>query len=214
LPAVDLSQVVIGGASAGGYCALQAGHLFKQLKLRAVVAVYPITLTRLDWYAQPHSEARPQGSFLPALTIDTAAMEKLLTDKSEPISAYPVTGDWSHPRFALYRHLINTGKYWQLALGSDAAPNDLPANKQRLLPALNIGASYPPTFLVHGSADTTVPIAESEDMAAALAAAGVEHTFMRVEGRAHGLDTVLEGDDVAAARKAVVDFALNHVNQQ
>ena len=110
--------------------------------------------------------------------------------------------------------LINRGQYWQLALGSNGAPADLPADKQHLLPALNVSSAYPPTLLVHGSADTTVPVAESEDMAAALTAVGVENTYMRVEGREHGLDAMPVGEDVAAARKTVIDFALRHVAQQ
>ena len=83
LSAVDLSQVVVGGASAGGYCALQAGHLFTQLKPRAISAVYPMSLTRHDWYGQPHPEARPQTALLPAV-IDEAGVDRLLTDKGAP----------------------------------------------------------------------------------------------------------------------------------
>ena len=212
LPGVDLSQLVVGGASAGGYLALQAGHLFTQLKPRVLAAAYPMTLSRMDWYGQPHPEARPQGAFLPAV-IDEAAVEQLLTNKGKPVSAYPI-GDWKQPRFALYRLLINRGQYYQLALGSNTAPADLPADKQRLLPALNITAAYPPTVLIHGSADTTVPIAESEDVAAALAVAGVKHTFMRAAGREHGFDAMPVGDDVAAARKTLVEFVLSNVQQQ
>ena len=209
LPTADLTKVVVSGASAGGYCALQGGHLWKELKPRAVVAAYPMTFTRLDWYAQPHPEARPQAAFLPAV-IDEAAVEQLLTNKGARISAYPL-GDWKQPRFALYRLLINRGQYWRLLFGSDAAPAELPPAKQRLLPALNVTASYPPTLLVHGAADTTVPVGESDDVAKTLAAAGVEHDYVRVEGREHGLDALPVGDDVAAARQAIVDFALRHM---
>ena len=208
LPIVDLNRLILGGASAGGYCALQAGHLFKQLRPRAVAAMYPMTLTRTDWYGQEHPEARPQAAFLPSV-IDEAGVEKLLEENGEVISGYPI-GDWKQPRFALYRYLINRGQYWKLALGSNTAPADLPAAKQRLLPLLNITASYPPTVLVHGTADTTVPVTESDDMAAALAAAGVEHSYVRVEGREHGLDAVPVGEDVASARKALTEFVLTH----
>ena len=208
LPPVDITRAVVGGASAGGYLALQAGHLFTQLRPRAVAAMYPMTLTRVDWYGQPHPDARPQAAFLPA-DIDVQAVERLVTDRGQPLSGFPL-GDWKQPRFALYRVLINSGRYWQLALGSNDTPGVLPPTKQRLLPALNIDTHYPPTLLAHGTADSTVPIAESDDVAAALKAAGVEHVFLRVEGREHGLDAVPTGDDVAAARKALVEFALSH----
>ena len=54
-------------------------------------------------------------------------------------------------------------------------------------PLRNVTAQYPPTFLVHGTADTDVPYAESKNMAAKLAESGVGHEFITVAGAGHGL---------------------------
>jgi dipeptidyl aminopeptidase/acylaminoacyl peptidase len=54
-------------------------------------------------------------------------------------------------------------------------------------PIRNVTAKYPPTFLIHGTADTDVPYAESENMANRLKEAGVEHEFVTVKDAGHGL---------------------------
>ena len=54
-------------------------------------------------------------------------------------------------------------------------------------PARNVTAKYPRTRLIHGTADTDVPYAESKNMAEKLTEAKVEHEFITVEGVGHGL---------------------------
>ena len=45
----------------------------------------------------------------------------------------------------------------------------------------------PPVLIIHGEEDDRVPIAQSEELAAALARDGVDHEFRRVPGAGHGL---------------------------
>jgi acetyl esterase/lipase len=45
-----------------------------------------------------------------------------------------------------------------------------------------------PALIVHGDADTVVPIVEGETMYAALSKAGVPASFIRIEGAGHGFD--------------------------
>ncbi len=53
-------------------------------------------------------------------------------------------------------------------------------------PLTHITSGAPPFFLIHGDADDTVPIAQSETMAAALKKAGVPVKLTRVAGGVHG----------------------------
>ncbi len=46
----------------------------------------------------------------------------------------------------------------------------------------------PPTLILHGSIDSTVPIHQAELLAAKLKAAGVECEYDRVEGWPHTMD--------------------------
>ena len=43
-----------------------------------------------------------------------------------------------------------------------------------------------PQFVVHGSADTTVPVERSRTMVAKLQRLGVEHPYIKVPGGSHG----------------------------
>jgi acetyl esterase/lipase len=59
-----------------------------------------------------------------------------------------------------------------------------------------------PSLIVHGDADTTVPMVEGETMHAALTKAGVPASFIRIEGAGHGF----EGADLERASAAMVQW--------
>lgn len=52
-------------------------------------------------------------------------------------------------------------------------------------PLLNISSSFPPTYIVHGQADTMVPMSLSKDLLAALNRAGVKSGMTEVPGEEH-----------------------------
>jgi acetyl esterase/lipase len=47
----------------------------------------------------------------------------------------------------------------------------------------------PPVLTIHGTGDNTVPIAQAEELDAALKRAGLPHFFVRVVGAGHGFDS-------------------------
>ena len=55
-------------------------------------------------------------------------------------------------------------------------------------PSTYVSPKAPPTLLIHGDADESVPFEESVAMEAALKAAGVPTGLVRVPGGAHGAD--------------------------
>jgi acetyl esterase/lipase len=73
------------------------------------------------------------------------------------------------------------------AFQPNGAPDD-PDNRpyREASPVTHVSADDPPVLLIHGDLDTTVPIAQSELMEAALRKAGVEVRFTRVAGGKHG----------------------------
>ncbi len=88
----------------------------------------------------------------------------------------------------------------------------LPANTgpfDPYCPIRNVTAKYPPTFLVHGTADTDVPYAESRAMAAKLAEPGVTHEFITVTGAGHGLSGA-KPDKVAQIARQAAEFIKTH----
>ena len=51
--------------------------------------------------------------------------------------------------------------------------------------AEDVDAFTPPFYIIHGTADSIVPVSQAESLAAALGAAGIPHVFEAVEGGEH-----------------------------
>ncbi|MDQ3996624.1 MAG: alpha/beta hydrolase [Gemmatimonadota bacterium] len=64
-----------------------------------------------------------------------------------------------------------------------------------------------PSLIVHGDADTTVPMVEGETMYAALTKAGVPASFIRIEGAGHAFT----GADLQRASAAMVQWFERHL---
>ncbi|KIR36614.1 hypothetical protein I352_01572 [Cryptococcus deuterogattii MMRL2647] len=82
---------------------------------------------------------------------------------------------------------------------------------RKFLPQLLIGPNFPPSYLVHGGADTAVRAEESRNVARKLEELGVEHVYKEFGDLEHGFDWLdcprrPELDDV-------IPFLLRHVNR-
>jgi acetyl esterase/lipase len=62
---------------------------------------------------------------------------------------------------------------------------DLWGSPSASLMAADVGPGYPPTIIVHGTADELVPFSQSEQFAAALTANSVEHELRAIPGAPH-----------------------------
>ena len=75
-------------------------------------------------------------------------------------------------------------RYWKRFMGAD----DLDDPKlEQISPMAHVAAADAPVLLIHGKDDTVVPIAQSEDMADALKAAGKPVRFVKLDGEDHWL---------------------------
>ena len=72
-----------------------------------------------------------------------------------------------------------------------------------LSPVTYVSKNTPPTFIVHGDADPTVPYQESVTLAEKLRSAGVNVKFMTVPGGKHGK---FDADKNREVNKAIADF--------
>ncbi|MEZ5558076.1 MAG: alpha/beta hydrolase [Pseudomonadales bacterium] len=61
-----------------------------------------------------------------------------------------------------------------------------PDQAAAISPLLFVSSDDPPTLLVHGDADTLVPVSNSQRLDEALTAQGVEHELVVIEGGDHG----------------------------
>jgi dipeptidyl aminopeptidase/acylaminoacyl peptidase len=67
-----------------------------------------------------------------------------------------------------------------------------------------------PSLIVHGEADTTVPIDQGETMYAALTKAGVPASFIRIKGAEHGFAGAAPAD-VESAYAALLQWFERHL---
>ena len=74
-------------------------------------------------------------------------------------------------------------------------------------PIHHVRADAPPFLLIHGDADTAVPIAQSESFNNALTAAGARVEFVRVPGADH----VFVGTDPTPQFARAVEFLKAHL---
>jgi acetyl esterase/lipase len=66
---------------------------------------------------------------------------------------------------------------------------------EALSPVHHVKKGAPPTLILHGTADTTVPIAQAESFADAMRAAGNRCEVVRYEGQGHGFFNASKGGD-------------------
>lgn len=77
----------------------------------------------------------------------------------------------------------------------------------RISPILHVSPDDPPTLLIHGTADTLVPIRNSEQAHAAYKQAGVPTEYIVMEGAGHGF----RGEQAEQASEARVQWFLDHL---
>ena len=90
---------------------------------------------------------------------------------------------WTRTNFG---KLSGTQRYWKKSMALKG--EDDPAGAL-ISPAKNAANVTVPVLLIHGRQDTTVPIEQSEEMAAALRAAGKHYEYVVLENETHHIET-------------------------
>ncbi|KAJ5976243.1 Alpha/Beta hydrolase protein [Penicillium waksmanii] len=173
---LDSTRIAVSGFSAGAYSA-RAACIYANPKPAALISVYGLG-----------------GNF-----VDLNAVPELLADKTVVSDDVSVGGPLSR-RFALTVHWELSGTMLDGIFGRDglgraldtmdyeqraaAFPSDL---KSGLLQSF-VDDSYPPSILVHGTADEVVPPQESIDQHEQLKILGVKSELLLVEDGPHGLE--------------------------
>ncbi|KAK9723024.1 hypothetical protein K7432_002232 [Basidiobolus ranarum] len=167
---VDAEKISLWGSSAGGTLALLAGAYCK-IPPSALVAFYPAT--DFSPTAKIGSSAKNNSlDCLPEELKEVAQTPPVVVET--PFVINPATGgpdfqkSASHPRYQLFAFANKNGCSLQMMTGIN--PNseaEIPKFKD-ISPLNQIHANYPPTYLVHGDADTMVIPEHSLNMTKAL----------------------------------------------
>lgn len=188
----DPQRIGVAGGSAGGYLTLTSGFRVKP-PVQALVALYGYGDLIGDWYstASPH----------PRHNRNKPTEEEARAQVSGP----PIADDRDRKGkgFVFYEWCRQHGAWPKEVSGWD--PHKEPEKFYPFMPLKNVTAEYPPTVLIHGTADTDVPYEQSVMMAAEFDKHGVEHQFITLENGEHGFDGA-DQQAIAEAYAAAVSF--------
>lgn len=188
---IDPERMAIAGGSAGAYLSLMSGYLLEP-RPRAIASFWGYGDITAPWEAEPSSHYRKQ--------YDLVTREQAAASLDGPPIADP---GGAIDRSCFYLYCRQQGKWLEEVTAHD--PRDDDRWFDRYCPIRNVSAAFPPTILVHGTADTDVPHEESARLAARLADQGVEHKFISLAGVGHGFAGA-RPEEVEAAEAEVVAF--------
>ncbi len=171
---LDPQRIAVTGGSAGGYLTLVSGYRV-QPRPQGLVAFWGYGDLIGPWYSSPsphprHNRIKPTGQ-----------------EAWEQVSGPPVadsrkrTGDGG----LFYVYCRQTGLWPKNVSGWD--PHREPKKFFPFMPVKNVSADWPPTLMIHGTADTDVPYDQSEMMAGEFQRHNVRHDLIRIENGEHGL---------------------------
>ena len=180
---------------------LVAGYKF-QPKPQAVVSFYGYGDLTGSWYTEPS----------PFYTQEFASVHEniaFVAVGDTAISNGPISG-LTEGRGAIYLYARQKG-IWPLLVTNYHPVKDA-LWFASFEPLQNVSATYSPTMLLHGEADTDVPYELSPKMAEELARHGVDYELVTDPQWGHGFDSAgLEDPTVAEAAERLFAFLERHL---
>ena len=186
----DPERIGVLGSSAGGYLTLTAGFRVTPAP-QALVSFWGYGDLIGPWYSAPSPHERHRR-------VKLTRAQALAEVNGPPIAN---SNDRKGNGSAFYQHCRQHGIWPSQVSGWDPVAE---ADKfVPYMPVRNVSRSYPPTLMIHGTADTDVPYEQSVMMADEFRKHGVEHRLITVEDAEHGL--------AGADKKAIDDAYSNAV---
>ncbi|OGM43315.1 hypothetical protein ABOM_008684 [Aspergillus bombycis] len=208
LVSLDTSRIAVTGFSAGAYSA-RAACVYATPKPTVLLTGYG---SAGDWLLDHWTTGRPPTSI--AKFVDLHEVPRLLADKTVVSEDSPERGFMSN-RFALTVRWELDGTFLDGCLGRPGLGAELnkldyaqraAAIPEDLKPAflqLFVTENYPPSVLVHGTADEVVPDQESKHHHEQLKQLGVKTELLLVENGPHGLVDFQSGMPPGPAKGSV-----------
>ncbi|KAK3618455.1 hypothetical protein LTR56_024632 [Elasticomyces elasticus] len=168
--AIDVSRLAVSGSSAGGYLAFLAG-LYVEPKPKIILPIYPIT-DPLGLYfttLQPPSFGGPPP--------DVKVLERFI-DLSSDVVAF---NEPDSKRNGMYTYMLQEAN---LASLLKVKPGD---DTWRVAKKI-YERGLPPTYVVHGDADTAVGVDQADEVVGVMVGLGMPVVYERLHGVEHLFD--------------------------
>ncbi|GAM33434.1 hypothetical protein TCE0_004r00322 [Talaromyces pinophilus] len=201
----DLENVAAFGTSSGGTLALALGWNVPK-PVKAILSLYgAVHFTDPLWTkALPHIAAKLPPNLSESFLNRIYDQRPIPTDSSVSLEGQTESGvskgpDFSRPRDAFAFTQIASGTVLS-AIYPDSRTNIDPEFKE-VDPVQNVSSSFPPTYIVHGQADTMVPIELSRELLKRLQDSGVKCGMTEVPNEEHTFAAMMKvgfGDLVVA----------------
>jgi acetyl esterase/lipase len=192
---IDPDRIAVTGGSAGGYLTLATGYRINP-RPRVLLAFFGYGDLIGDWYATPSPHPRHNQRKITAEEAWQQVSGPAVSDARER------KGDGG----IFYNYCRETGLWPKAISGWD--PRKESERFHPFMPLQNVTAEYPPTVLIHGTADTDVPFEQSQMMAEQFQRHGVAFQFHKIANAEHGLAGGDRAEIEAAQRKAFEFFKL------
>ncbi|PVH74399.1 alpha/beta-hydrolase [Cadophora sp. DSE1049] len=196
---LDVKKIVVFGHSCGATLALlTAGQSEPPL---AILDIFGMKYLQDPAF---HTASENRGP-----PIDDAFVNQIFQQVPAPSTAAPpmaATGpDLKNPRIAWMFSAVKKGALIESIVAD--------GNYETVDPAFLFSkGKFPPTYFIHGTADTLVPHKLSQKAHDELVAAGHESHLVLVEGAPHGLDARMqEGDDTYRTIVKGLEFLKAHI---
>jgi acetyl esterase/lipase len=197
--AADPDRVAVAGGSAGGYLTLTAGFRARP-RPRVLLSLWGYGDLVGDWYSRPSQHARHHQV---KLTREQAFAQ---------VSGPPIADsrDRKGDGGAFYQYCRQLGIWPNQVAGWN--PHTETDKFIPYMPVRNVSKSYPPTVLVHGTADTDVPYEQSTLMAEEFKKHGVDYELITLPDAEHGLAGA-DPERIAAAYRNAWEFVARHMKE-
>jgi acetyl esterase/lipase len=196
---IDPERIAVTGGSAGGYLTLATGHRV-QPRPRVLLAYFGYGDLIGNWYSTPSPHARHNSRKIAAEEAWQQVNGPAIADARER------KGDG----VIFYNFCRQTGQWPKAVTGWD--PRAEPEKFYPFMPVKNVTAAYPPTVLIHGTADTDVPFEQSRLMAQELQKHGVAFQFHEIDKAEHGLAGG-DRDEIEKAQGKAFEFVKHHLER-